>query len=342
MRGLTGAGPGGREGERGAVIPLVALSLVALLGMMALVVDVGSGWRTRRALIPATDAGALAAAQDFVNGDDGCATTAAQYVTANEPTATLTGCDSEWYDSDHGRVTVTATEQVETWFAPVIGRGDYPVDATTSVRWGPPSAVTGLRPIGLCIDGSAALEQVVRHPPSSATTIRISYSKDQPNACGGGPVPGNWGTIDFDGGANSNADTKDWVLNGYPGAVHLADHAITSCVGEAHCYEGDTGALAGINSELAILRASGDFFTLPVFDFAESPGANARFHLMGVLRVRLLDYKVNGPEAARFFELSVEPGLITGVCCDGAGATAGNRVIALCAVDPDGLDGCAP
>ncbi|MGI9613345.1 MAG: pilus assembly protein TadG-related protein, partial [Acidimicrobiales bacterium] len=53
----------GRD-ERGTTLALVALSLVWILGLAALVVDIGGGWVSRQRLIPATDAAALAAVQD--------------------------------------------------------------------------------------------------------------------------------------------------------------------------------------------------------------------------------------------------------------------------------------
>ena len=112
--------------------------------------------------------------------------------------------------------------------------------------------------------------------------------------------------------------------------------------GDAHCYEGDTGALAGINSELSQLQSSGIYFGLPVFNFVENPGANAEFHLMAVIRVRLIDYKVNGNPNGRFFELLVKPGLITGTCCGNPASSGGNKVIALCGVDPNAYAACAP
>lgn len=331
-----------RAHERGVALPVVALSMVVLLGMASVVVDIGNGWRTRRALIPATDAAALAAAQDFAGGTNGCGSTAASYLSSNEAAATLISCTPFDYNADQGRVTVTASHNVDTWFAGVLGRGDYDVESVTTAVWGPPAAVTGLRPIGLCFEGSSELQNVINNPPATETLIRVDYDKDQPDACGGASVPGNWGTIDFDGGANSNRDTKDWVTDGYPGEVVFSNHTVASCSGEAHCYEGDTGALAGINGELNDLRNRGIYFTLPVFNFVENPGANADFHLMGVVRVRLIDYKVNGNPNGRFFELLVKPGLVTGTCCGNGSGAAGNSVIALCGVDPNAFGACAP
>ncbi len=326
--------------DSGISMPLVAMAMTMMLGMSALVIDLGNGWRTRRAIIPATDAAALAAAQDYVNGIDGCAAVATTYLVNNEAAATLDGCTKVDYSSDRGRVTVTASHNVETWFAPVLGIGDYTVSSASTATWGPPLAATGLRPIGLCLDGSAVLQAAIAS--ATASTITITYDKDQPNTCGGGTIPGNWGTIDFDGGANSNSDTKDWINNGYPDSVFFDNHPVTSCVSEPHCYEGDTGAIAGIQGELTALMNSGVFFSLPVFNFAENPGGNAQFHLAGVVRVQLVDFKVNGAEANRFFTFNIEPGLITGVCCDGGGGASGVKVIALCGVDPNQFAACDP
>lgn len=345
MRGVTGA-PGhrpiDRRRERGVALPLVALCMVMIMGMAALVIDLGNGWRTRRALIPATDAAALAAAQDYAKGGNGCAGTAGTYLTANEPAAGLVSCTRVNYNPSQGRVTVTGTESVDTWFAPVIGLGDYDVRSVTSAVWGPPATVTGLRPIGLCYGGSAALKAIVDNPPTTPTLVRISYSKDQPTSCGGASIPGNWGTVDFDGGSNSNADTQSWVLNGYPGSVSFGNHTVTSCTGEPHCYSGDTGALSGIQSQLTTLKTNGTIFTLPVFNFASNPGSNAKFHLMGVLRTRLVDFRVTGPNANRFFDLMITPGLVTGTCCGSPGGTTGTKVIAICGVDPANFQACEP
>jgi len=335
-------------GDGGAAMVMVAASMIVIMGAAALTVDIGNGYRIRRSLIPATDAGALAAAQDFAditNPQNGCTNgTAQSFVVSNEANVDVpVTCTPFTYSGgQQGRVTVTATHNVNTWFAAVIGSGDYSVSSTSTAVWGPPASVTGLRPIGLCIDGSSALQNIVDNPPTTETVIVVNYSKDQPDDCGGSSIPGNWGTVDFDGGANSNADTKDWIENGYPDPVTFGNHGVSSCTGEPHCYEGDTGALSGINSELNGLKSSGIYFTLPVFNFVENPGGNALLHLMGVVRVRLIDYKVNGPEAARFFELSVKPGLITGTCCGGGGGSGGNKVITICGVDPGQFTACDP
>lgn len=338
MRGLIVRAP--KQDERGAVLVLVAASMVFIMALAALTIDLGNGWRSRRGLIPATDAAALAAAQSYVNGENGCSPALfGSYLTDNWAGAENATCQRVG-NGDRGYVIVQADSNVDTWFAGVFGGGDYRVDSHTAALYAPPDGVTGLRPIGLCFEGSAALQGVVNNPPATNTVIRVDYDKDQPDACGGEAVPGNWGVIDFDFGSNSNNDTKDWIVNGYPDAVFFENHTVSSCAGDPHCYPGDTGALAGINGELNQLRNSGIYFTLPVFNFVEGNGANAEFHLMGVLRVRLLDYQVNGNPNNRFFEFDVEPGLITGTCCGSGSGASGNKIIAICAVDPGDYAAC--
>ena len=56
------------RGERGQILPLVAFALVALLGIWAFAIDVGFAYYAKRQLQSATDAAALAGAQDLPNG----------------------------------------------------------------------------------------------------------------------------------------------------------------------------------------------------------------------------------------------------------------------------------
>src|SRR5437764_8911302 len=54
--------------RRGAVLPLVAITLVGLLALMAFAIDGGAVQRERRLAQNAADAGALAGAQEILRG----------------------------------------------------------------------------------------------------------------------------------------------------------------------------------------------------------------------------------------------------------------------------------
>jgi len=57
--------------ERGAVVPIVALSLIALFGMVILAVDVGGLVAKRRTMVNTNDSAALAAARAYAIQEGG-------------------------------------------------------------------------------------------------------------------------------------------------------------------------------------------------------------------------------------------------------------------------------
>ena len=70
--------------ERGQILPIAALAMVALLGITAFAVDVGYAYYAKRQLQSAVDAAALAGAQDLPNATTAQAT-AISYAAANSP-----------------------------------------------------------------------------------------------------------------------------------------------------------------------------------------------------------------------------------------------------------------
>ena len=70
--------------ERGQILPLIVLMLIALLGVAAFAIDVGYAYYAKRQLQSATDAAALAGAQDLPNGTSAIAT-ATSYAGSNTP-----------------------------------------------------------------------------------------------------------------------------------------------------------------------------------------------------------------------------------------------------------------
>lgn len=325
--------------EEGATLPFIALMLVVIFGMASLVIDLGNGWRIRRALIPATDAAALAAAQDYAQGFDGCSLSAGSYLSSNEGAAVLDLCDPQ-ASGTNGYVTVSASHNVETWFAAVLGLGDYTVTSASTASWSDPSGVYGLRPLGLCLNGDTDLQNLVYNPSATATEIVVEYTKEHPTDCGS--TTGNWGPIDLDGNGNSHNDMNDWLLDGYSGLIEFSDHPVTSCTDE-HCLEGDTGAdLAGSQKHLNTLVSRDEYILLPLFNFVEGNGANARYHVVGIIRTKILEHKVVGKEEKRFLRLLVEPGFVPGVGGGSGSGTGDNKVVSICAVDATDLSGCLP
>ncbi|MEL6986040.1 MAG: pilus assembly protein TadG-related protein, partial [Actinomycetota bacterium] len=243
-------------GERGATLALVALSMVWIVGLAALVLDVSDGWLSRENLIVASDAAALAAAQDLVNApwdEPGACVTARSYVLDNAPEAVMTNCDAEPLGTDGGWVTVTVTEDLDTTFAQVDG-ADPEVAGVSSAAWGPPSTVTTLRPFALCYDGSAQLQQLIDNPPFGPTWVRVNFTRDDPTDCGGTANGHNFATIDFESGS-SVQDIRTWMRDGYPGQVGFDAASVADCSAGTVCYDRPYASDA-IGPELGTLRSS--------------------------------------------------------------------------------------
>jgi hypothetical protein len=305
------------KGEEGAAAIVIAVCVSVLFGAAAIVIDAGDIWQERRQLVTATDAAALAAAQDEANGVNGCALTANAYLQANSDGSTLSSCTAS-PQAATGEVTIQAEIIVEHALAKVLGRDQTVVNASSTAEYGIPGGIYGLRPFALCSQSPGFMAwQESGH--STTQVFRITYDKDQPDHCGA-PAPGNWGLIDFDGGANSNTDTQEWVQNGYPGLV-------TS----PRWYFGDTGAFS---NSLPISFIAGETIQLPVFDDVNTDsGSNTQFHLMGFVSVEIIAFDSNGPEASRYLDIRFGTGIASGLCCDNGSTDTGLRVVTLCAVE---------
>jgi Flp pilus assembly protein TadG len=307
---------------------IVAICAVMLFGFAAYAIDAGNAWQTRRHIVTAADAAALAAAADYATGvadsAGDCDDAAEEYLDKNVDGAVLLTCSPSGVGQDTGHVTVQGETTANFTFAGIFGIDDTDIDAITTAEWGIPTGVSGLRPFGLCLYANAQLEawlNLPTGPTGQSAPIEITYSKAQPDACGSN-VPGNWGVMDFDGGSNSNADTKDWTRNGYPGEI-----SIPSTI------HGDTGAFSNsLNSELSLLRTSGAFFGLPVFDSATGNGSNARLRVIAVVYVKLVDFRTTGSQAQRSLTLVFDRGVLEGRCCGNAIDT-GARALRICDVN---------
>ena len=132
-----------RRDEEGATIAIVAISLIALMGMVVLTVDVGGLVSRRREMVNANDAAALAAAKAFAlneNGADcgvneGPALNFANALAA----ANVDGSNLQLFDADcpNQTVTVEYDKEQDLFFAPVLGFGDTAtVTATATAKWG--------------------------------------------------------------------------------------------------------------------------------------------------------------------------------------------------------------
>ena len=122
--------------EEGQTLVYVTLALIALLAVVALAIDAGFAYSTRRHMQNAADAGALAGAQAICRGEgaDGATTAARRYAIANNAqTADVTVQQV----GRGGSVAVVARGTIDTYLAGVIGVQQMAVAADAQAACGP-------------------------------------------------------------------------------------------------------------------------------------------------------------------------------------------------------------
>jgi Flp pilus assembly protein TadG len=113
--------------ERGAVLIIVAVSLVALLGMAALSIDIGSFYLAQRKAQSAADAGALAGAGVLTSGTTAANASATSYATTNYP-----GSSAVVTEPTGTSVKVTVSAVTPSFFGHLLGLTSENVSASAT------------------------------------------------------------------------------------------------------------------------------------------------------------------------------------------------------------------
>lgn len=145
-----------RDDEHGAVAATVAVSMLALVGTTMLAVDGGNVWSSRRNIVVDTDAAALAAARDLIEG--ACSASdiadaqalAEQVLLDNDPLTVLTAPAAIVCNEWAGRVAVSAERATNLTFGGLAGVPTVDVASTSIAQYGQVASGEGLRPIAIC------------------------------------------------------------------------------------------------------------------------------------------------------------------------------------------------
>lgn len=299
------------ERDHGAVAVIVAICATLLLLISAFAVDFGTAYAQKRALSTGADAAALAAARQ-IEADTAatatCPTIAAAYAVGTAKYNALRSGLVNGYVSDNDRVGTTTgyikdaalrpgagglsvecvsnlglvvrvqtDQQIATVLGGLAGADDVDVTQYARAAMGPAKAVTGLRPYGMC-QGIAS--QVIAQPTLSHTIL----FNNAPGGCGS--AAGNWGVLDFNGGANPTGEIENWTEFGYNQPIIIPPSGKLT-------FNGNPGTPnpGAIEAEMnSILDKE---IALPIFDQVTSVGGMSVFRVTGFLGVRVCAWKYN-------------------------------------------------
>ena len=303
--------------DRGTVSLVVALALVPLTLFLAVVVDTGRVWVARVTLQNGVEAAAAATARTWVAGGPVCSSSDLQTASKDGAVPSSLSCTPTG-TSLRGSVTVAAAGDIPFMFAGLLGRSSGRTSASTGVRIGPAVTMRGLWPLALCVNHPAVSRWV--GSSLSVSTDEVITFESTSSMCGN--VPGNWAVLDFNGGENSTAETRDWVRNGWDGTVSVGD-----------LVPGNTG-VPSTSADIASM--TGREVSMVLFDTATGTGSNARFHVVGFARGLLVAVVQNGPSARRSLTVRFVRGTTDGQAGNGGTPHYGISTWSTCSHDGQG------
>jgi Flp pilus assembly protein TadG len=259
-----------RENERGQIIVIFALALVAIIAMVGLVLDGGSAFAMRRDEQSAADLAALAAANDYMlNSDASLATARARSVAADNG-----------YTHGSGGVVVNVTLTIDNGaeaqvdisaphrnnFASIVGMPTWAVATTAKAQAGYPDTANGAGPIIFSIDAFGP----------SGQPLAAYGDKNHPFDFGetNGDIPSSASDLAWTNYGTGNLDSNgvDDIING--NSVINKTIAFGEYIGQ-HNNGNHTTLYQDMNSEL-----SGQNIPVPVVDHNGNFQGWATFHVV--------------------------------------------------------------
>lgn len=244
--------------DRGQATVLTVIFLVALLGAVAMVLDVGSWFREQRDTQSSADAAALAAAQALPEAPGTANGLASEYLGKNGGGTSQVTFSSNRSAND--TVTVKVTRQAPGVFAKLFGLDSVDVHAQASARAGHPDAARWAAPIA--VDRAHPLLNCSPLPCfGQATTLDLEKVG-----------PGAFRLLNLDGsqGGSGSQLLADWITKGYDSYMPLG------------WYGSDPGAkFNSSNVKGAMNFKLGDELLFPIYDQTTGGGANFQYHVIG-------------------------------------------------------------
>lgn len=280
--------------QAGQATILTLVFLVVLLGMAALVLDLGSWYRADRDTQSTADSAALAGAQALPNDTGQASNLASTYATKNGG-----GLDSVNFSSSYGSndtITVKVKRQAPGIFTKLFGVDSATVGSKASARTALVSAAKYVAPI--VVKNTHPMLNSCNGPcygPGYETTIPV----------GSTGAPGAFALVNLlnDSSGTSGASVlANWIEKGFDGYLPLGS------------YFSDPGVKFnsnGIQDAMRLRMASNPVMLFPVYDTLTGQGSNAEYHVIGwaAFHVDAVDKSGNNGTVTGYFTDVIWTGL---------------------------------
>jgi Flp pilus assembly protein TadG len=262
------------ENQKGQSTVITLVFLVVLLGMAALVLDVGSWYRAKRSTQSTADAAALAGAQSLPDTTT-AKTLAQQYASKNGGlgSGAVTFSTSQ---SANDSITVKVSRPAPGFFSKLFGVRSVTTGATATAksevigqaRYVAPITVHYKHPLLNCTGPST-------HPNCNPTFgAQTTLNLEDLHQKGGGNGSGAFGLINLNYGdptGNVGADTlADWLLHGYDDYLPLGTY-----------FSAPSANFNNSQFQEAMTQVLGKEVLFPVYRLLTGPGSNAKYDIIG-------------------------------------------------------------
>jgi Flp pilus assembly protein TadG len=298
--------------DRGQATVLTLIFLAVLLGMAAMVLDVGSWYRADRGTQSTADAAALAGAQALPENPAQARTLALQYAAKNGGlgTGTVT-ISSNIVPND--TISVGVKRSAPGYFSKIFGKKSVPVGSTatarsegvTSARYVAPITVHYKHPLLNCTGPST-------HPtcnPTFGTTTTLDL--EDLHQKGGGNGSGAFGLLNLKYGdptGNVGATTlADWLLHGYDDYLPTGTY-----------YSAPSANFNNSQFQASVQAVLGKEVLFPVYRLLTGPGSNAKYDIINWVGFVITAFDPSG-------SAGTITGYFTGYVADGVPATTGGN-----------------
>jgi hypothetical protein len=286
-----------RKHSSGQAFVLTVLFMTALIGMAALVIDLGSWFRQHRQLQATADAAALAGAQELPMSTGAAQTFATDY--ANENTDDLQSVSVTFSTKFEANDTihVHVKKPAPGVFAKVFGIDSVDEGAKASARVGGMQSAKYVAPVVVrnthpMLTGAGCGQSTPCLGSQHETTIPVSDTGapgafSMLNLAGGGSGDDD----DDDGQGTSGAsELADWIMHGFPDELPIGGYY--SAPGVKFNSNGIQDAFdARENSANPVML-------FPVYDTLTGQGSNAEYHIIGWAPFHVLSHETHGNEGS--------------------------------------------
>jgi hypothetical protein len=246
--------------ERGQALVLTTIFCAALLGMAALVLDVGHWYRSKRDLQAIADSAALAGAQALPENPGQANAIAIQYAHDNGGPTPIVTFTSKYLPNDTIHVEVSRDEP--GFFSKVFSIDSVNIGSRATARTGGLGAAQYAAPFG--IDERHPMLQCKPDPCADETTLDLQKV---------GPGAFRILNLDHSVGGTGQQILGDWIDDGYAGMMPVNSD-----------YNSDSGAKFNASEvKAAMQRAedSGRELLFPVYRAVDGQGAGLTYTVIG-------------------------------------------------------------